>query len=299
MFTKNDCLILQKVSRIALVRNNKIWKNNHELVWITVLITCCAQLRQTSGWERHVKHFLPITCSHKTYAYVIVKIGQCLFKHALNRLKMRQVSNKKSSRSLEHLPDLETSSTGSSYTLGHRTNSHLAISDVWSVLDKIRQSYKVDKNTKERLKQDRAAAIHKIGSGNSTTSSRTERNSIYTRATKLATLPIAENFNFADKLKPTIPFKQVRSCVRRGLREVMSCVLKTCVCNVIRQQWLHVCVVFLLFRAHNTHSWIAPTHNECRRQHNRSQNIPPVFLWQPTNMHSPRHQRVAMHIPKA
>ena len=125
---------------------------------------------------------------------------------------MKQISKaeKKPSRSLEHLPDLETSSTGSTYTLGARTNSHLAISDVWSVLDKIRQSYKVDKHTKEKLKQDRAAAIHKIGSGNSTTSSRTERSSIYTRATKLATLPIAESFNFADKFKPTIPpFKQV------------------------------------------------------------------------------------------
>ena len=153
---------------------------------------------------------------------------------------MKQISKaeKKPSRSLEHLPDLETSSTGSTYTLGARTNSHLAISDVWSVLDKIRQSYKVDKHTKEKLKQDRAAAIHKIGSGNSTTSSRTERSSIYTRATKLATLPIAESFNFADKFKPTIPpFKQVPLVQLLLLHEYvrLSCTLVHRCCLICRK----------------------------------------------------------------
>ena len=56
-------------------------------------------------------------------------------------------SNKvRASRSIESLPDIETSSIHSyTHSLTHKANSHLQMSDVWTVLEKLRHSYKNDK----------------------------------------------------------------------------------------------------------------------------------------------------------
>ena len=134
---------------------------------------------------------------------------------------MKQASklDKKTSRSLDHLPDLDTnSSVGSTFTLGARTASNLAISDVWNVLDKIRNSYKSDRSSRHLEKPTRPAGnathTHKIGGiGHYSTSSTDRSSGIYQKSTKLATLHASDQFKFADTFKPSNPFKQVDNMV--------------------------------------------------------------------------------------
>ena len=157
------------------------------------------------------------------------------------KTKALSKSGKKASRSLEHLPDLETASTGS-YKIGPRTTSHLAISDVWSVLDKIRQSYKVDQNqVRERLRHERSANVNKVGSGHSTTSTRTDRSGmIYNKGggTKLATLASAEQLKFIEQTK----------------MKTMQAVLATEeVYSLIEHNMCKACVIFLFGRGVKRH----------------------------------------------
>lgn len=138
--------------------------------------------------------------------------------------------DKKTSRSLEHLPDLDTgSSVGSTFTLGARTASNLAISDVWSVLDKIRNSYKSDKTRSHLEKPTRPAGnatlMHKIGSGHSTTSTDRSAVGIYQKSTKLATLHGTDQFKFADTFKPSNPFKQVTAIYESTLCSIVKKIL--------------------------------------------------------------------------
>ena len=56
------------------------------------------------------------------------------------------------SRSTENLPEIETSSIHSySHSLANKANSHLQISDVWTVLEKLRHSYKNSTKHQDKL----------------------------------------------------------------------------------------------------------------------------------------------------